>query len=58
MRLKLPKETGDEAFYVEAFDCEVDGWASELHANFLNDDESVRKKKDELCEARTPERAK
>lgn len=46
MRLNLHKETGDEVFYVETFDCEVDGKASvELHANFLNDDGCARKKR-------------
>ena len=46
LTLKLPKETGDEAFLSEAFDCEVDGKESvDLHADLLNDDGCVREKR-------------
>ena len=46
LTLKLPKETGDEAFLSEAFDCEVDGKESvDLHADLLNDDGCVGEKR-------------
>lgn len=53
--LKLHKKTGDEAFYAEAFDCEVGGKASAgCHVHFLHDNGCLEIN-DELGEALGPE---